>query len=85
MDMSDEAAARITENMGRAARFLGEEFDDPRLLDAIPAGAYVLIADSVADEAALADIAARMMAAGKPATVYRLGRAQSSHSTGLGR
>lgn len=84
MSSDDETDARITENIGRAARFLDEVFDDPSLLDDIPAGAYVLIADSVADEVTMADAAARMTAAGKPATVYRLDRTRSSQRTGSG-
>ncbi len=84
MNMSDEADARITENIGRAARFLGEVFDDPSILDDIPAGAHLLIADGAANEQALVAVAARMTAAGKLATVYRLDRVRSSQRTGSG-
>ena len=84
MTSDDESDARITEGFGRAAQFLGEVFDDPSLLDDIPPGAHILIADDAADEIALAETAALMTAAGKPATVYRLGRARSSQRTGSG-
>jgi hypothetical protein len=47
-------------------------------------GAYVIVADDAADEAAMVDVAARMTAAGKPATVYRLGRARSDRQAGSG-
>lgn len=84
MNSLDETDARITENIGRAARFLDEVFDDPSLLDEIPAGTYVLIADSTVDERAMADAAARMTAAGKPAKVYRLDGTRSSTRTASG-
>ena len=84
MNSADETDARITENIGRAARFLDEVFDDPDLLDEIPAGAYVLVADSTADQATMEDAAARMTAAGKTAKVFRLSRAKAPGRTTSG-
>ncbi|MDQ3655485.1 MAG: hypothetical protein M3457_10440 [Chloroflexota bacterium] len=84
MSNSDETDARITENIGRAARFLDEVFDDPSILDGIPAGAHILIADSETNEVTKADVAARMTAAGKPAEVYRLSGTRPTRRTVIG-
>lgn len=81
---TDGSNDRITENIGRASRFLDEVFDDPSILDRIPAGAHILIADSAADEVRKADVAARMTAAGKPAEVYRLSGTRSTRRTVIG-